>query len=165
MARGFAASAGFDGAGAIQERFLMAGAALRRKVAWLATPMAETRELLGRALAGQLLIAAAGDLDRLEYAELRDVSASSSGWLSRFRAAVSWAAFGFGPAIFLIVSKWSGWITDPTTTGILIQFAGLCFLTAVLSAADPTGYKDRLSSVTGTGTALFGWRKPEPAKS
>jgi hypothetical protein len=161
IARGFAASAGFDGAGAIQDRFLMAGAALRRKIAWLATPMAETREHLGRTLAGQLLIAAAGDLDRLEYAALRDVGESSGGWLSRFRAAVSWAAFAFGPAIFLILSKWSGWITDPTTTGIFIQFAALCFLTAVLSAADPTGYKDRLSSVAGTGTALFGWKKLE----
>jgi hypothetical protein len=46
-----------------------------------------------------------------------------------------------------------------------VQFAGLCFFVAVLSAADPTGFKDRLGSVTGTGAALFGWKKPEKPES
>jgi hypothetical protein len=138
----------------------MVGAALRSKVAWLATPKAETREFLARALARELLIAATGDLDRLEYAEQESAGLTSAGWLTRLRATVSWAAIGFGPAIFVVVSKWQNWVTDAATTGILVQFSALCFFVAVLSAADPAGYKDRLGSVTSTGAALFGWRKP-----
>jgi hypothetical protein len=161
IARKFLTSAGHSGAAAIQERFMMAGAALRGKVAWLATPTPETREHLARALATQLLIAATGELDRLECVELKAVSAPSVGWLARLRATAGWAIFGFGPGVFVVVGKWAGWITDAATTGILVQFAGLCFFVAVLSATDPTGYKERLGSVTGTGAALFGWKKPE----
>ena len=62
IARKFITSAGRGVAVDIQHRFLMAGAALRSKVAWLATPKAETREFLSRALAKTLLIAVAGDL-------------------------------------------------------------------------------------------------------
>jgi hypothetical protein len=79
----------------------------------------------------------------------------------RLRATLSWATFGFGPAVFVVVSKWAGWVTDTTTIGVLVQFAALCFFVAVLSVMDPTGYKDRLGSVIGTGAALFGWRKAE----
>ena len=132
----------------------MAGAGLHRKVAWLATPKAETREFLARALASQLLIAATGDLDRLEYAELESAGSTATDWFARLRATVTWAAFGFRPAIpaiFVVVSKWAGWVTDPATAGILVQFAALCFFLAVLSATDPTGYKDRLGSFTGIG--------------
>jgi hypothetical protein len=164
IARKFAASAGRSGAADIQQRLLMAGAALRSKVAWLATPRAETREALARTLATQLLIAATGELDRLEYAELKAVSVPSGGWFARLRATVAWITFAFGPAIFVIVAKWAGWI-DAAATGLLVQFAGLCFFVGILSAADPTGFKDRLGSVTGTGAALFGWKKPEKPES
>ena len=161
IARRFVASAGLGGA-AIQERLLMAGAALRQKVAWLATPKEETREFLARALATELLIAAMGDLDRLEYAELGAAGSSAVGWLTRLRKTVGWAAVGFGPAIFVIVNNNLGeWATDPAKTGIFGQLAVVCFFLAVLSAADPTGYKERLGIITGTGTALFGWRKAE----
>jgi hypothetical protein len=159
IAQKFVGSAGRGGAEAIQERLLKAGAALRSKVAWLATPKAETREFLARALARELLTAVAGDLDQLECAELGSLGERTEGWLARLRATIGWAAFGFGPAIFVAISKWAGWVTDPAATGILVQFAALCFLVAVLSAADPTGYKDRLGSVTGAGAALFGWKK------
>jgi hypothetical protein len=167
IARKFITSAGRGGAVDIQERFLMAGAALRSKIAWLATPKAETRDFLARALADQLLIAATGDLDRLEYAELKPFDTPSVGWFARLRTAAGWTIFAFGPAIFLIAGKWAGWLdhTDAATTGLLVQFAGLCFFVAVLSAADPTGFKDRLGSVTGTGAALFGWKKPEKPES
>jgi hypothetical protein len=161
ITRKFAASAGFSNAVAIQKRFQMAGAALRSKVTWLATPRAETQSVLGRALAHELLIAATGDLDRLEYTEIGPAESTTIGWVARLRATASWVIFGFGPAIFVIVSRTLGWITDPATTAILVQFAALCFFVAVFSAADPSGYKDRLSSVAGTGAALFGWRKPE----
>jgi ABC-type multidrug transport system fused ATPase/permease subunit len=161
IARKFIASAGEAEATAIQERFLMAGAALRAKVAWLATPQLETRAFLARALARELLVVAKGDLDRLEYAELKAVAAPSVGWFARLRTTAGWITFGFGPAIFLLVGKWAGWITDAATTGLLVQFAGLCVFVAVLSAADPAGFKDRLGSVTGTGAALFGWKRPE----
>jgi hypothetical protein len=161
IARKFVASAGPRGATSIQARLLMAGAALRSKIAWLATPRAETREFLARALAKELLIATTGDLDRLEYVELEAADAPCVHWVTRLHATVSWAAFGFGPAIFVVVNKWAGWVTDPAATGILVQFAALCFFVAVLSATDPTGYKDRLGSVTGTGAALFGWKRPE----
>jgi hypothetical protein len=161
ITRKFAASAGFSNAVAIQKRFQMAGAALRSKVTWLATPRAETQSVLGRALAHELLIAATGDLDRLEYTEIGPAESTTIGWVARLRATASWVIFGFGPTIFVIVSRTLGWITDPATTAILVQFAALCFFVAVFSAADPSGYKDRLSSVAGTGAALFGWRKPE----
>jgi hypothetical protein len=160
IARKFAASAGFSDAVAIQKRFQMAGVALRSKVAWLATPRAETKSFLARALADELLIAATGDLDRLEYSEIGQTQSAVS-WGARLRATASWAVFGLGPAIFVVVSRTVGWISDPATTAILVQFAFLCFFVAVLSAADPSGNKERLSSVTGTGAALFGWRKPE----
>jgi len=159
IARKFAASAGFSDAAAIHRRFEMAGAALRSKVAWLATPRADTKSFLARTLADELLIAATGDLDRLEYAEIGQAQIVTISWIARLRATASWAIFGFGPAIFVVVSRTVGWITDPATTAILVQFAALCFFAAVLSAVDPSGYKDRLSSVTGTGAALFGWRK------
>ena len=56
IARKFVAPAGFaDGIG-IQNRFKMAGAALRSKVAWLATPMEGTKSFLARALAEELMI-------------------------------------------------------------------------------------------------------------
>jgi hypothetical protein len=162
IARKFIASAGPSGAAAIQERLLMAGAALRSKIAWLATPKAETRTFLARALARELLIAATGDLDRLECVTLENAGLTSTSWTARLRATVSWAAFGFGPAIFVMVSKWQNWwVMDAATTGILVQFAALCFFVAILSKTDPAGYKDRLGSVTGAGTALFSWKRPE----
>jgi hypothetical protein len=161
IARKFVVSAGFSDAVAIQKRFQMAGAALRRKVAWLATPRAETQSFLSRALANELLIAATGNFDRLEYTEIGEGKSTSVSWVARLRATASWAIFGFGPAIFVIVSRTREWITDPATIAILVQFAALCFFVAVFSAADPSGYRDRLSSVTGTGATLFGWRKPE----
>jgi hypothetical protein len=161
IARKFTPSAGFSDASAIQRRFQMAGIALRTKVAWLATPRADTRRFLARALADELLIAATGDLDRLEYAEIGQSQFITISWITRLRATASWVIFGFGPAIFVVVSRTVGWIDDPATTAILVQFAALCFFAAVLSAVDPSGYKDRLSSVTGTGAALFGWRKAE----
>jgi hypothetical protein len=160
IARKFAASAGFSDAAAIQRRFQMAGAALRSKVAWLATPRAETKSFLARALADELLIAATGDLDRLEYSEIGQGQSTAVIWIARLRAIASWVIVGFGPAIFWVVSRKLGW-TDPATTAILAQFAALGFFVAVLSAVDPSGYKDRLSSVTGTGSALFGWKKAE----
>jgi hypothetical protein len=159
MARKFAASAGFSDAVEIHNRFQMAGAALRSKVGWLATPRADTKSVLARALALELLIAATGDLDRLEYSEIGQTQATVS-WIARSRATASWAIFGLGPAIFVVVSRARGWVNDPTTTAILVQFAFLCFFVAILSAADPSGYKERLASVTGTGVAVFGWRKP-----
>src|SRR5689334_12670530 len=67
IARKFVRSAGDAGAGA---RLLAAGAALRQKVAWLATPQPDTRDFLARALAKELLIAVTGDLDRFECAEI-----------------------------------------------------------------------------------------------
>jgi len=161
IARKFVLSAGFSDAVAIQKRFQMAAAALRRKVAWLATPRAETQTFLGRALANELLIAATGNFDRLEYTEIGEGESTSVSWVARLQTRASWAIFGFGPAIFVIVSTTQGWIKETATTGILVQFAVLSFFVAVFSAVDPSGYKDRLRSVTGTGAALFGWRKPE----
>jgi len=161
IARKFVRWAGWSGAAPIQERFLMAGAALRSKIAWLATPKAETRDFLARALGKELLIAVTGDLDRLEYAQLERAELPSAGWLTRLRKMVSWAAFGFGPAIFLVVSKWQNWVTDAATITVLWQLSALCLFVAVVSVADPTQYKDRLSSVTSTGTTLFGWRRTE----
>jgi hypothetical protein len=160
ISRKFSASAGFSDAAGIQRRFQMAGAAIRSKVVWLATPRAETKGFLARALADELLIAATGDLDRLEYTEIGQGQSAAVIWIARLRAITSWAIVGFGPAIFLVVSRKLGW-TDPATTAILAQFAALGFFVAVLSAVDPSGYKDRLSSVTGTGAALFGWKKAE----
>lgn len=160
IARKFSASAGADIAAAIEKRFLMAGAALRSKVAWLATPRAETRKFLARALADELLIAVTGDLDRLDYIEIEGTRLKPSGLFARLRATASWGVIGFGPAIFVVVSKMAGLINDPGTIAILVQFAVISFFVAVLSVADPAGYKDRLSSVTGTGAALFGWRTP-----
>jgi hypothetical protein len=138
----------------------MAGAALRGKVAWLATPRADTKRFLARALADELLIAVSGDLDRLEFSEVGQAQFTTVSWIARLRSIASWATVGFGPAIFLVVSRQLGW-TDPGTTAILVQFAVVGLFVAVLSAADPTGYKERLSSVTGTGAALFGWKKTE----
>jgi hypothetical protein len=136
----------------------MAGAALRSKVAWLATPRAETQKFLARALADELLIAVTGNLDRLDYVEIEGTGSKTVGLFARLRATVSWGVFGFGPAIFVVVSKTAGLINDPGTIAILVQFAALSFFVAVLAVADPSGYKDRLSSVTGAGAALFGWR-------
>jgi hypothetical protein len=62
-----AKSAGRAQAAAIQTRLVWAVFALREKVSWLATPKADTREFLARALARVLLIAATGDLDRLVF--------------------------------------------------------------------------------------------------
>jgi hypothetical protein len=158
IARKFSASAGPAVAAAIDERFLMAGAALRSKVAWLATPRVDTQKFLSGALAEELLIAATGDLDRLDYVEIGGTGLKTAGLFARLRATTSWAVFGFGPAIFVVVGKTVGLISDPGTIAILIQFAALSFFVAVLAVADPAGYKDRLSSVTGAGAALFGWR-------
>jgi hypothetical protein len=161
IARKFAAPAGPDGAAAIHERFLRAGGALRSKVAWLATPKAQTKEFLARALAEQLLIAATGDLDRLDCAELDGVASTTIGWLARFRATASMAVLGLGPAILFFVNKWADWIHDPAGMAIFAQFAAISFFVAVLSTLDPTGYKERLGSVIGTGAGLFGWRPSE----
>jgi hypothetical protein len=158
IARKFSASAGPAVAAAIDQRFLMAGAALRGKVAWLATPRVDTPKFLSGALAKELLIAASGDLDRLDHIEIEGTELKTAGFFARLRATLSWAVFGFGPAIFVIVGKTAGLINDAGTIAILVQFAALSFFVAVLSVADPAGYKDKLGSVTGAGTTLFGWR-------
>jgi hypothetical protein len=160
IARKFVAPAGFSDAIGIQNRFKMAGAALRSKVAWLATPMEETKSFLARELAEELMIAVTGDLDRLEYCEIAQAQTATVSWIARLRSTAGWAIVGFGPAIFVVVGKTILGFKDETTT-ILIQFAFLSFFVAVLSAVDPSGYKERLSSVTGTGAALFGWKKSE----
>jgi hypothetical protein len=159
IARKFAVSAGFANAIAIQNRFKMAAAALRDKVTWLATPREETKSSLARTLADELLIAATGIFDRLEYSETGQEPRTVSR-IARLRAIISWVIVGVGPAVFLLVSRRVGW-TDPATTAILVQFAALGFFIAILSAVDPSGYKDKLSSVTGTGSALFGWKAAE----
>lgn len=162
IARKFVAPAGFSDAIGIQNRFKMAGAALRSKVAWLATPMEGTKSFLARALAEELMIAVTGDFDRLEYCEITQAQTATVSWIVRLRSTAGWAIIGFGPAVFVVVGKTMGWFKDaPETTAILIQFAALSFFVAVLSAVDPSGYKERLSSVTGTGAALFGWKKAE----
>ena len=162
IARKFVRWAGWSGAAPIQEHFLMAGAALRSKIAWLATPKAETRDFLARALGKELLIAARGDLDQLEYLQLERAELPSAGWLTRLRRTLIWAAFAFGPGIIvLVVSKWQNWVTDPGTISILWQFSVIWLITQIVSVVDPTAYKDKLSSVTSTGTALFGWRRTE----
>jgi len=157
IARKFAASAGPGGAASIRKRFLMASAALRNKVAWLATPKAETREFLARVLGDQLLITAAGDLDRLEYAEPDSAGSTTIGWFARFRATAGMPILAGGLAILVFVNKWVNWIPDPPGVAIVAQFAAIFFFVAVLSAVDPTGYKERLGSVIGTGAGLFGW--------
>jgi len=140
----------------------MAGAALRSKIAWLATPKAETRDFLARALARELLIAAIGDLDRLEYAQLERADLPFDGWLTRLRRTLSWTAIAFAPVIIvLVVSAWQKWVTDPDTTRILWQFSAVWLFIAVVSVVDPTKYNERLGSVTSAGTALFGWRRTE----
>jgi hypothetical protein len=161
IARKFVRYTGRSGAAAIQERFLMAGAALRSKISWLATPKADTRDFLTRALGRELLIVATGDLDRLEYAQLERAEVPYANWLTRVRMRVIWAAFAFGPGIFLVVSKWQNWVTDPATTWTLVQFSALWLFFAFSSLVDPTAYKDRLGNVTSTGAALFGWRRTE----
>ena len=106
IARKFARWAGWSGGAeksgdpTIQERFLTAGAALRSKIAWLATPRPETREFLARTLGRELLIAATGDFDRLEYAEFKRADFSSDSRLTRLRRTLTWAAITFAP--FLI---------------------------------------------------------------
>jgi hypothetical protein len=105
IARKFSASAGAAVAAAIDKRFLMAGAALRSKVAWLATPMAETQRFLARALADELLIAVTGDLDRLDHAESEGTGLNTTGLFARLRATTSWGVFAFGPAIFAVVNN------------------------------------------------------------
>jgi hypothetical protein len=160
IARKFVSPAGPGEAAEIQERLLLASSALRGKVAWLATPRAETREFLAKVLARELVIAASGELDRLEYTKPDSANLPPTGWLGWFRRTLSWVALRFGPAIFLAVSKWQDWF-DSATTVILAQFSAVCFLGTIFSMADSGGYKERLSAVTSTGTALFGWRKTE----
>jgi hypothetical protein len=161
IARKFSTSAGAAVAAAIDKRFLMAGAALRSKVAWLATPMADTQKFLARALADELLIAVTGDLDRLDHAESEGTGLNTSGLFARLRAMTSWGVFAVGPAIFVVVNNWIELIKDPGAKLLLGQFALISFGVAVLSVADPAGYKDRLGSVIAAGAALSGWRTTE----
>jgi hypothetical protein len=122
IARKFVAPAGFSDGIGIQNRFKMAGAALRSKVAWLATPMEGTKSFLARALAVELMISVTGDLDRLEYSEIAQAQTATVSWIVRLRSTAGWAILGFGPAIFVVVGKTLGWFKEaPETTAILIQ--------------------------------------------
>jgi hypothetical protein len=162
IAQKFTASARFSDAVAIQRRFEMAGAALRSKVAWLATPMAETKSFLASALADQLLIVATGDLDRLEYSKIEQVHSTTGNWLARLRATASWTIVGVGPVILFIVSSRVGWFEQyPAGAAIFGQFAAASLIAAVFYAVDPSGGKDRLSSVIATESALFNGKKAE----
>jgi hypothetical protein len=134
----------------------MAGAALRSKIAWLATPRPETRDFLARTLGRELLIAATGDFDRLEYAEFHRTDFPSDSRLTRLRRTLSWAAITFAPFIILVVSWWQNWLTD-TMKPVLAQLSVLWLLVSV----DPTAYKERIGSVISTGKTLFDWRSPE----
>jgi hypothetical protein len=141
------------GAATIQERFVNAGLALRSKIAWLATPRPDTRDFLSRALGRQLIIAASGDLDRLEYADFKSADLPSDSRLTRLRRTLSWAAITFAPFIILVVSWWKNWLTDAMKV-VLPPFSLLWLLVTV----DPTAYKERIDSVIGTGKTLFGWK-------
>ena len=159
IARKFARLAGSSGGAekpgdaTIQERFLNAGTALRSKIAWLATPRPETRDFLARTLGRELLIAAIGDFDRLEYAEFKRADFPSDSRLTRLRRMLSWAAIAFAPFIILVVSWWQNWLTDAMKV-VLPPFSLLWLLVTV----DPTAYKERIDSVISTGKTLFGWR-------
>jgi hypothetical protein len=153
IARKFVRSAGDAGAGA---RLLAAGAALRQKVAWLATPQPDTRDFLARALAKELLIAATGDLDRLECAEI--TRSLRAGRLTQFVAIVSWAVLTFGP-VFLVIGKLTGWpLLEDANTATVIQFAVLCVFFGIVSGGS-NDYKEKLASVLSMGGTLFGWKR------
>jgi hypothetical protein len=162
IARKFATWAGWSGGAeksgdpTIQERFLTAGAALRSKITWLATPRPETREFLARTLGKELLIAATGDFDRLEYAEFKRADFPSDSRLTRLRRTLSWVAITFAPFIILLVSWRQNWLTD-TMKGVLAQVSVLWLLVSV----DPTAYKQRIGSVISTGKTLFEWGSTE----
>lgn len=161
IARKFARWAGWSGGAeksgdpTIQERFLQAGTALRSKIAWLATPRPETRDFLARTLGGELLIAANGDFDRLEYAEFKRADFPSDSRLTRLRRMLSWAAIAFAPFIILVVSWWQNWLTDAMKS--FLGFSVLWFLVSV----NPTAYKERIGSVISTGKTFFGWGSTE----
>jgi hypothetical protein len=158
IARKFVRLAGWSGGAektgdpTIQERFLTAGAALRSKIAWLATPQPETRDFLARALGRELLVAATGEFDRLEYAELKRADFPSDSRLTRLRRTLSWAAMTFAPFIILVVGWWQNWLTDAMKL-VLAQVSVLWLLVSV----DPTAYKERIGSVISTGKTLFEW--------
>jgi hypothetical protein len=154
IARKFVRSAGDAGAGA---RLLAAGAALRQKVAWLATPQPDTRDFLARVLAKELLIAATGDLDRLECAEI--TGSLRAGRLTRFVAIVSRAVLIFGP-VFLVIGKLTGWPPlDDANTATVIQFAVVCVSFGLVSGIGSNDYKEKLGSVLSMGGTLFGWKR------
>jgi hypothetical protein len=153
IARKFVRSAGHLAAGA---RLLSASAALRQKITWLATPQPETREFLARALARELLIAATGDLDRLESAEITGSLPASR--LRRFGAIVSWAVL-FSPAVFLVIAKSGWWHLDDTTTSIVSQIAAFCVSVAIVSGIGSNDNKEKLDSIISwVGHSLVGKR-------
>lgn len=159
IARKFARWAGWSGgaekpgAPTIQERFLKVSAALRSKIAWLATPRSDTRDFLARALGRELLIAATGDLDRLEYDQWEAAVLPSSGrltWMRRTLRTLSLVAFAFLPAIILVVLLRQNLLTNAMTV-VLAQFSLMWFFVSV----NPTG----IGSVLSAGKALFQWGK------
>jgi hypothetical protein len=160
IAREFARWAGWSGGAeksgdpTIQERFLTASAALRSKISWLATPRPETREFLARTLGRELLIAATGNFDQLEYAEFKRADFPSDSRLTRLRRRLTWVAITFAPCIILAVSWWQNWLTDQMKV-VLTQVSLLWFVVSI----DPTAYKERIGSVISTGKTLFEWGK------
>lgn len=129
---------------------------LRQKVGWLATPKADTREHLARAIGEALVVAATGEFDRLLGSGMATTSNVRSGWPEHIVAVGRWAIVALGPGLGVFL----GWrkISDPALQTLAIQFAAVCFLSATFSATIQRG-DDRLSSIVSVGAGLFGWGK------
>lgn len=130
-------------------------AGIRGKIVWLATPKADTKEHLARALGSVLVITVAGDLDRLLGPETVVVNQIPLSWQNRLLGLGCWVVIALGPAL----AVYFGWRhINESMQNLAVQFAVVCFVTATFSAV-AAKEDDPLGSIVKVGGNVFGWGK------
>jgi hypothetical protein len=128
---------------------------LREKIKWLATPTADTQKNLTRELGIAVMAAATGNFEQIGKTDLSGPLISRSSWLSYVVLIIRWSIIALGPAVGLSL-LWN--YLDASTKSLGVQFAALCFVVGTFSSVDP-GARDKVNTIVGTGSALFGWDK------
>ena len=137
-------------------------ASLRRLAAKIVTRGPDGRSEIERSLTTAVATAVAGGLVAVESDILQEEDGPRASRLGRLVAVLQKVVVAFLPAIgvtaLILAADRYGWEWSRDARPLLIQFAVVSVLIGLMSALDPSGYQQRLNSITGAGASMFGRR-------
>ena len=156
MLRRFVEETGDKGRAVLGPKLATAAAALRKKLIWIATPMAGTRENLERFLRDAVVAAATGQVDRIGGDEVISPEATvalSQKWFVRLLVFVKNAMIAIIPLALVWSALKFGFmpLSSEADKATAQNAALLWFVLSIVRTLDPGGFKD-VSEASGGWT-------------